>query len=164
MPSFDVVSEIDMPEVKNAVDQASREISTRFDFKGTESSVILNEKDRTIVLRSSTPDRLRAVDTVLQERLVKRNVSLRALENGPIEDAAKGSARQTISLVSGLSQDRARKITTTIKQTFPKAAQAQIQGEQVRVTAKKRDDLQAVIAHLKETITDFPLQFTNFRD
>lgn len=153
-----------MPEVKNAVDQASREISTRFDFKGTESSVILNEKDRTIVLRSSTPDRLRAVDTVLQERLVKRNVSLRALENGPIEDAAKGSARQTISLVSGLSQDRARKITTTIKQTFPKAAQAQIQGEQVRVTAKKRDDLQAVIAHLKETITDFPLQFTNFRD
>jgi len=164
MPSFDVVSEIDMPEVKNAVDQTNREISTRFDFKGTDSSVTLNEKERTIILRSSTPDRLRAVDTVLQERLVKRNVSLRALESGPIEDAAKGSVRQTISLVSGLSQDRARKVTAAIKHAFPKAAQAQIQGEQVRVTAKKRDDLQAVIAHLKENITDFPLQFTNFRD
>ncbi|MHB8189051.1 MAG: YajQ family cyclic di-GMP-binding protein [Ferrimicrobium sp.] len=164
MPSFDVVSEIDIQEVKNAVDQASREIATRFDFKNTDSSVTLSEHDQNLTLRSSTPDRLRAVLTVLEERLVKRNVSLKALDRGPIEEASKGTARQIITLVSGLSNDRARSITAAIKRCGIKSIQAQIQGEQVRVTSKKRDELQEAIAFLKEHVTDFPVQFINFRE
>jgi len=162
MPSFDVVSEIDMQEVRNAVDQASREIATRFDFKGTDSSIVLSEEG--IVLRSATPDRLKAVMTVLEERLVKRHVSLKSLDRQPIEEAAKGTVRQTIKLVAGLDAARAKVVTSAIREMGLKAVQAQVQGDQVRVIGKKRDDLQAVIAHLKERVTDFPLQFVNFRD
>lgn len=164
MPSFDVVSEIDLQEVRNAVDQASREVTTRFDFKNTGSSINLNDRELTITLNSQTPDRLRALATVLEERLVKRGVSLKALDRGPIEEAARGTQRQVIRLVAGLNQDRARAVTAAIKAAGIKGVQAQIQGEQVRVTSKKRDDLQSVIAHLREHITDFPVQFTNFRD
>jgi uncharacterized protein YajQ (UPF0234 family) len=164
MPSFDVVSEIDIQEVKNAVDQASREITTRFDFKNTDSSIVFNENDLLITLASSTPDRLKAVMTVLEERLVKRSVSLKALDRQKVEDASKGTVRQAIRLVSGLEGDRAKQVTQAIKAMGMKGIQAQIQGDQVRVTGKKRDDLQAVMGQLKEQVADIPLQFVNFRD
>src|ERR1043165_1277176 len=113
MPSFDVVSEIDMQEVRNAVDQAHREISTRFDFKGTDSTVELGTD--TITLHSSTEDRLRAVYQVLEEKMVKRSISLKALDPGKIEEAAKGTARQEIKLVAGISPDKAQQANPTIK-------------------------------------------------
>jgi len=162
MPSFDVVSEIDMQEVRNAVDQAHREISTRFDFKGTDSTVELGTD--TITLHSSTEDRLRAVYQVLEEKMVKRSISLKALDPGKIEEAAKGTARQEIKLVAGISSDKAKQVNSTIKNLGLKGIQSQTQGDQVRVTGKKRDDLQAVIAALKEADLGIPLQFTNFRD
>jgi cyclic-di-GMP-binding protein len=162
MPSFDVVSEIDMQEVRNAVDQAAREISTRFDFKGTDSTVELGTDE--ITLHSSTEDRLRAAYQVLEEKMVKRSISLKALDAGKIEEAAKGTARQTIKLVAGISSDKAKQVNSTIKNLGLKGIQSQTQGDQVRVTGKKRDDLQAVIAALKEADLGIPLQFTNFRD
>ena len=162
MASFDVVSEIDMQEVRNAVDQAHREISTRFDFKGTDSTVELGTD--TITLHSSTEDRLRAVYQVLEEKMVKRSISLKALDPGKIEEAAKGTARQEIKLVAGISSDKAKQVNSAIKNLGLKGIQSQTQGDQVRVTGKKRDDLQAVIAALKDADLGIPLQFTNFRD
>jgi uncharacterized protein YajQ (UPF0234 family) len=162
MPSFDVVSEIDMQEVRNAVDQASREIATRFDFKDTDSSIELGTD--TITLHSSTEDRLRAVNQVLEEKMVKRSISLKALDPGKVEEAAKGSARQVIKLVAGISSDKAKQVNSAIKNLGLKGVQSQTQGDQVRVTGKKRDDLQAVIAALKEADLGIPLQFNNFRD
>jgi uncharacterized protein YajQ (UPF0234 family) len=162
MPTFDIVSEVDMQEVRNAVDQAQRELSTRFDFKGTDSSVELSGTE--LHLHSATEDRLRAVQQVLEEKLVKRKVSLKSLDHGKIEEASKGTARQTITLKAGLSSDNAKALNRWIKDTGPKGVSSSTQGEQVRVTAKKRDDLQAVIAGLKEADFDIPLQFENFRD
>ena len=162
MPSFDVVSEIDMQEVRNAVDQAQREVSTRFDFKNTDSTIELG--DESITLHSSTEDRLRAVVQVLEEKMVKRSISLKALDYGKVEEAAKGTARQTVKLVAGISSDKAKQVNSTIKGLGLKGIQSQTQGDQVRVTGKKRDDLQAVIAALKEADLGIPLQFNNFRD
>jgi uncharacterized protein YajQ (UPF0234 family) len=162
MPSFDVVSEIDMQEVRNAVDQAQREVSTRFDFKNTDSTIELGTD--AITLHSSTDDRLRAVYQVLEEKLVKRSISLKALDPGKIEEAAKGTARQEIKLVAGISSDKAKQVNSTIKNLGLKGVQSQTQGDQVRVTGKKRDDLQSVIAALKEADLGIPLQFNNFRD
>ncbi len=162
MPSFDVVSEIDMQEVRNAVDQAQREVSTRFDFKDTGSTIELAAD--AITLHSSTEDRLRAVVQVLEEKMVKRSISLKALEYGKVEEAAKGTARQTVKLVAGISSDKAKQVNSTIKGLNLKGVQSQTQGDQVRVTGKKRDDLQAVIAALKEADLGIPLQFNNFRD
>ena len=162
MPTFDVVSQVDMQEVRNAVDQAQRELSTRFDFKGTESSVELHENE--MRLHSATEDRLKAVVQVLEEKLVKRKVSLKALEYGKIEEASKGAARQTVTLKAGLSSDNAKAINRWIKDKGPKGVSSQTQGDQIRVTGKKRDDLQAVIAGLKEEDFGIPLQFENFRD
>jgi uncharacterized protein YajQ (UPF0234 family) len=162
MPSFDVVSEVDMQEVRNAVDQAQREVSTRFDFKDTDSTLELSGD--AINLHSATEDRLRAVVQVLEEKLVKRAVSLKALEYGKVEEAAKGTARQTVKLVAGISTDKAKQVNSHIKALGLKGIQSQTQGDQVRVTAKKRDDLQAVIASLKEADLGIPLQFNNFRD
>ena len=162
MPSFDVVSELDMQEIRNAVDQAQREVATRFDFKDTNSSVELGEN--VIKLHSSTEDRLRAVYQVLEEKLVKRQVSLKALDPGKIEEASKGEARQEVKLVAGISSDKAKQVNQTIKALGLKGVQSQTQGDQVRVTGKKRDDLQAVIAGLKEADLGIPLQFNNFRD
>ena len=162
MPTFDVVSQVDMQEVRNAVDQAQRELSTRFDFKGTESSVELHDTE--MRLHSSTEDRLKAVLQVLEEKLVKRKISLKALDYGKIEEAAKAAARQTITLKAGLSSDTAKAINRWIMDKGPKGISSQTQGEQVRVTGKKRDDLQAVIAGLKEEDFGIPLQFENFRD
>ena len=162
MPTFDVVSEIDLQEVRNAVDQANREAGTRFDFKGTDSTVDLGTGE--LVLHSSTEDRLRALHQVLEEKLVRRKVSLKALTAGKVEEAAKGTVRQRITIQAGVSADNAKRINKFIKDHAAKGVSSQTQGEQVRVSGKKRDDLQAVIQALKDEDFGIPLQFTNFRD
>jgi uncharacterized protein YajQ (UPF0234 family) len=162
MPTFDILSQVDMQEVRNAVDQARRELSTRFDFKGTDSTVELHDNE--LRLHSSTEDRLKAVVQVIEEKMVKRKVSLKALDRGKPEEAARGTVRQTITLKAGISADNARAINRWIKDKGPKGVSSQTQGDQVRVSAKKRDDLQAVIAGLREEDFGIPLQFENFRD
>jgi uncharacterized protein YajQ (UPF0234 family) len=162
MPTFDVTSEIDMQEVRNAVDQASREVATRFDFKNTGSSVQLNKDD--IELVAPTEDRLRALTQVLEEKLVRRQVSLKALDYGKVEEAAKATVRQHVALKAGIGADHAKKINKIVKDMNLKGVSSQSQGDQVRVSGKKRDDLQAVIARLKAEDLGIPLQFGNFRD
>ena len=162
MPSFDVVAEVDEQEIRNAVDQAERELATRFDFKGTNSSVEL--KDLEIDLKSSSADRLTAVRQVLEEKLVKRKVSLKSLEYGKVEDAAGGTVRQNVKINAGITSEKARAVNKAIKELGLKGIQSQTQGDQVRVTGKKRDDLQAVMEGLKKTDLEIPLQFNNFRD
>lgn len=162
MPSFDVTSEVDQQEIRNAVDQASREITNRFDFKGTNSSIELGED--AIVLDSASEDRLTALRQVLEEKMVKRKVSLKALDYGKVEEASGGRARQTATLVAGISSDKAKELNKFIKNLGLKGIQSQTQGEQLRVTGKKRDDLQAVMGAIKEHGFDVPLQFGNFRD
>lgn len=164
MPTFDVVSEIDMQEIRNAVDQASREVTTRFDFKDTGSAISIDAKAMTLALESVSRDRVSALRQLLEEKLVKRKVSLRSIDFGTVEDAAGGRARQSVTLKAGISSELAKKINIHIKDLKLKGVQSQTQGDQVRVTGKKRDDLQAVIASLKETEFDVPLQFENFRD
>ena len=164
MPSFDVVSEIDMQEVRNAVDQTSREVTNRYDFKDTNSTIDLNDKDQAIQLESSSTDRLGAFRQVLEEKLIKRGISLKAIEFGDAQDAAGGRARMDVSLKAGISSDMAKKINIHIKNMKLKGIQSQTQGDQVRVSGKKRDHLQDVIAALKEGDFDLPLQFENFRD
>ncbi len=162
MPTFDVVSQVNMQEVRNAVDQASREVSTRFDFKDTGSSIELTGQE--LKLASSTEDRLRALVQVLEEKLVKRQVSLKALDRGQVEEASKGTVRQVITLKAGIGSDEAKKINVFVKNLGLKGVSTQTQGDQVRVSGKKRDDLQAVIAALKAEDFGLPLQFENFRD
>jgi uncharacterized protein YajQ (UPF0234 family) len=162
MPTFDVVSEVDLQEVRNAVDQAQREVSTRFDFKDTGSSIDLGDGE--IRLTSATGDRLRALVQVLEEKLVRRSVSLKALEYGNVEDAAKGTVRQTVTISAGISDVKAREVNKFVKAHGAKGVSSQTQGDQVRVSGKKRDDLQAVIAALKAEDFGIPLQFKNFRD
>ena len=162
MPTFDVVSEVDKQEVRNALDQAERELTTRYDFKGTGSSIDANDLELT--MRSSTEDRLRAVRQVLEEKLVKRGVSLKALEYGKLEEAAGGTVRQTAKLNAGISSDKARELNKFIKDLGLKGVQSQAQGDQLRVSGKKRDDLQDVIAKLREGDFGVSLQFTYFRD
>jgi uncharacterized protein YajQ (UPF0234 family) len=162
MPTFDVTSEIDLQEVRNAVDQASREVATRFDFKNTGASIELGEKE--ITLNAPTEDRLRALAQVLEEKLVRRQVSLKALSYGKVEEAAKGTVRQMVTLTAGISSEKAKAINKKVKELGLKGVSSQSQGEQVRVSGKKRDDLQAVIAALKSEDFDIPLQFGNFRD
>jgi len=162
VPSFDVVSEVDMQEVRNAVDQAKREVGTRFDFKDTGSTIDLAGQE--ITLHSSSADRMRALVQVIEEKLVKRQVSLKALDHGKVEDAAKGTVRQTLTIKAGISADSAKKINKFVKELGLKGVSSSTQGDQVRVQGKKRDDLQAVIAALKGEDFGIPLQFQNFRD
>jgi uncharacterized protein YajQ (UPF0234 family) len=162
MPSFDVVSEVDQQEVRNAVDQATREINTRFDFKNTNSSI--EQSDMALTMRSVSEDRLAAIRVVLEERLVKRGVSLKGLEYGDVQEATQNTVRQVATIKVGISSDKAREINKLIKADGPKGVSSQTQGDSVRVTAKKRDDLQAVIALLKGADLGIPLQFNNFRD
>jgi cyclic-di-GMP-binding protein len=162
MPSFDVVSEVDHQEVRNAVDQAQRELATRFDFKGTDSAI--DQNDLVLTLRSSSEDRLRALRQVLEERLVKRGVSLKGLDYGKVEEASGSSVRQVATIKVGISSDKAREINKLVKDKGGKGVSSQTQGEQVRVTSKKRDDLQNIIQLLKEADLEIPLQFSNFRD
>jgi uncharacterized protein YajQ (UPF0234 family) len=162
MPSFDVVSEVDRQEVRNAIDQASREVGTRFDFKDTGSTIELT--DKTIELHSASDQRLKALLQVVEEKLVKRNVSLKAVAHGEIEPSAKGTVRQTLTLNVGISDEKAREISKFIKNLNMKGINSQTQGDQLRVVGKKRDDLQTVIGELRDHDFAIPLQFTNFRD
>jgi hypothetical protein len=162
MPSFDVVSEVDRQELKNAVDQAQRELANRFDFKNTDSSI--EQKDLVLTLRTSSEDRLRALKLLLEEKLVKRQVSLKGVDWGKIEQASGESVRQIVTVKVGINSDKAREINKLIKEKGPKGVSSQTQGEQVRVTGKKRDDLQEVMSLLKSSDLEVPLQFENFRD
>ncbi len=158
--SFDIVSEVSMPEVSNAVDQARREITQRFDFKDTGTA--LTQEAQSIEVRSSTEDRLKAAIEVLKEKAVRREISLKALRFGPVQPAAKSTYRQSIDVNVGISDEKARELTKFIK-GLNKKVQSQIQGDQVRVSAKAKDDLQAVMRAVKEKDFGVALQFTNFR-
>lgn len=158
--SFDIVSEVDLQEVRNAVDQAAREISQRFDFKGTGTSVSL-ESD-TIELHAGTEDRLKAAWQVLQEKAVRRQVPLKSLQPAEIQQAAKGTVRQSVAIVQGIPDEKAKQISKFVRGAVPKA-QTQIQGSQLRVSAKSKDDLQTAIRAVKGEDFGLALQFTNYR-
>ena len=158
--SFDIVSKVDMQELKNAVDQTMREIANRFDFKNSVSDIEIDAE--AIKVHSDDEYKLKALIDVLQGKMVMRGVSIKALEYGKIEPAAKGTVRQDIKLKQGLDQDTARKVVKLIKDSGKKV-QTQIQGDQVRVTAKSKDDLQGVIQLLKSADLPVDLQFTNYR-
>ncbi|HSO96156.1 MAG TPA: YajQ family cyclic di-GMP-binding protein [Acidimicrobiia bacterium] len=162
MPTFDVVSQVDMQEVRNAVDQAAREVSTRYDFKGTGTSVEL--AGSSIELHTESDERLKALTQVLEEKLVRRKVSLKALGYGKVEEAAKGTVRQVVTLNVGINQDRAKEIGKFVKELGLKGVSHQVQGDQLRVSGKKRDDLQTAIQAMREHDFGIPLQFTNMRD
>ncbi|MDH5672847.1 MAG: YajQ family cyclic di-GMP-binding protein [Myxococcales bacterium] len=161
MPSFDVVSKVQMHEVANAVQQAAKEVGTRFDFRGTGTSV--EQSAEGIVLRSGSEGRLDAAREVLKEKLVRRKLSLKSFDEQKIEPAASSSYRQLIKIEQGISTEKAKAIVKFLKGTGMKV-QGAIQQEQVRVTGKKRDDLQAAIAALREEDFGVELQFENFRD
>lgn len=160
MPSFDVVSEVDLAEVHNAVDQANREITTRFDFKGTNAKFVREGNE--IQMTADADFQLQQMLDILQTRLIKRGIDVRALEVGDARPSGK-QVHQTVVVRQGIDADLARKIVKMIKDKKMKV-QAAIQGEKVRVTGKKRDDLQAVIAALKDSHVEMPLQYNNFRD
>ena len=162
MPTFDITSTVTMQEVRNATDQALREVGQRYDFKDTNSSIELSEES--INIESSSDDRLNALRTVLEEKLVKRKVSLKTLNHLQVEDASGGRRRQTIALTSGINSEKSKEINKFIKGIGLKGIQSQTQGDQVRVSGKKRDDLQAVITAVKDNDFGIPLQFGNFRD
>jgi len=160
MPSFDIVSKIDNHEVTNAIDQTNREISNRFDFRGTNAKVELTKDN--IVITAPTDFQLKQVDEILRNKMAKRQVDIRSLEYKPPE-VNISEARQTIIVKQGLDAENAKKVVKLIKEAQLKV-QAAIQDDQVRVTGKKRDDLQAVIAMLRESKIPVPLQYVNFRD
>ncbi|MCY4068621.1 MAG: YajQ family cyclic di-GMP-binding protein [Acidimicrobiaceae bacterium] len=162
MPTFDIVNQLDLQEVRNAVDQAAREVSTRYDFRNTGTTVELG--DGAITLNSSTEDRLTAARTVLEEKLVRRKVSLKALDYGTVQETGGAKVRQVAALRAGISSEHARRLNKFIKDLGIKGLQSSTQGDQLRVQSKKRDDLQTVIAALKEGDFDVPMQYVNFRD
>lgn len=149
-----------MPQVANAVDQTQRELLQRFDFKNTGTSISRDEN--LIEIRSSTEDRLKAALEVLKEKWVRREIPVKALSEGPVQPAAKGTVRQSVHVTTGISEEKAREIVKLVKGTGAKV-QSQVQGDQIRVSGKKKDDLQAVIGAVKEHDVGIPLQFTNFR-
>lgn len=161
MPSFDIVSQVDNQEVRNAVDQASRELVNRYDFKGTNTSVKLS--DEGITVESSADGRLEAAVDVLKTKLVKRNVSLKSIAGGEPKEIGGGRYQAVFTLNEGIAQDAAKELTKDIKDLKMKI-QVQIQGDQLRVSGKKRDDLQNVIAAIKTMDFKLPLQYINFRD
>ena len=162
--SFDVVSEIDLQELRNAVDQAQREISTRFDFKNTGSELSMaSEADKvTLTVKANTEQKVKDVVRVLEEKLVKRKIAPKSLDPGKIEPAAGGTARQEITIKQGISTEKAKEIVKHIKDNKFKA-QASIQGDQVRVSSKSIDTLQDIQKELKEKDFGLPLQFVNYR-
>lgn len=161
MPAFDVVSKVNIQEVRNAVDQAAREIKNRYDFKGTATKVELGEG--TILIESSAEGRLEAAIDVLKTRLVRRKVSLKALSGGEPKPAAGGRVRAEFALNHGIAQDAAKELSNKIRGAKLKV-QVQVQGDQLRVQGKKKDDLQSVIELLRELDYRLPLQYVNFRD
>lgn len=160
--SFDIVSEVDLQEVRNAVQQATKEVMQRYDLKSTSSSITFDDKEPSLTLESADDYSIQAVKGVLIERLVRRGVSTKALSWGPIEPAAGGRVRQRGELQQGIPTEKAKEIVKRIKQTKLKV-QAAIQGDTVRVSGKSRDDLQEVIAMLKEADLDIDMSFTNYR-
>lgn len=161
MPSFDIVSQVDIQEVRNAVDQASRELVNRYDFKGTNTSVKLS--DEGITVESSADGRLEAAVDVLKTKLVKRNVSLKSIAGGEPKEIGGGRYQAVFTLNEGIAQDAAKELVKDIKDLKMKI-QVQIQGDQLRVSGKKRDDLQNVIAAIKTMDFKLPLQYINFRE
>jgi len=161
MPAFDAVCRVDLQEVDNAVNQTLREVAQRFDFKNTQTEV--RREETALHLRSADDFKLRALGEMLQERLARRHVPLKALQPGPVEPGPTGSAKQRIDLQQGIPVDKARDIVRLVKDTKLKV-QVAIQGDQVRVSAKKKDDLQAVMKLLRERDLGIAIQFTNFRD
>lgn len=162
MPTFDVVSELDMQEVRNAVDQANRETAQRYDFRGTDTTIVISE-DTSIIVETASEGRMDAAIDVLQSKFLKRNLSIKSLSGSEPKPAAGGRVRVTFELITGIPQDGAKELSKSIRDMKLKV-QVQIQGEQLRITGKKRDDLQDVIAHLKSLDFRLPLQYTNFRD
>jgi cyclic-di-GMP-binding protein len=160
--SFDVASEVSMPEVANAIQQALKEVTTRYDLKNSHSAIELDEKEKKIALASQDDYKLKAVTEILQQKLVKRGVSLKALTYGTVESASGGTVRQSVTLQSGIVSDKAREIVRIVKDS-KKKVQATIQGEVVRIAGKDRDTLQEVIALLRGHDFGIDLQFTNFR-
>jgi uncharacterized protein YajQ (UPF0234 family) len=160
--SFDVVSVVDFPEVLNAVQQAAKEILTRFDLKGSRSEILLNEKEKKITVTSVDDFKLKAVVEVLQQKLAKRKVPLKNFQYGPVQPAAGSTVRQEVTIMSGLAVEKSREIVKKIKDSKIKV-QASIQGDLVRVSGKSRDLLQEVIQLLKQSDFGVDLQFTNYR-
>lgn len=158
--SFDIVSQVDMQEVDNAVNQAVREVSTRFDFKGSDSKI--ERQDQVIKLETTDDMKLRNLVEILEGKLTKRSISIKSLNYGKVEASLGGRVKQEVKLQVGLDKDQAKQITSLIKDQKLKV-QASIQGDSVRVTGKSRDDLQAVIAAIKAKDFDFATQFTNYR-
>ncbi len=161
MPSFDTVCEADVVEVKNAVDNTAKEIATRFDFKGTSAAIELKDKD--IILIGDSDFQLQQIDDVLRNKLAKRNVDLRFLDKGDVQKMGGDKVKQVVQVRNGIASEDAKKIQRAIKDSKMKV-QAAIQGESVRVTGAKRDDLQAAMALIKKEMVDLPLSFDNFRD
>ena len=161
MPSFDVVCEPDMVEVKNALDQANKEISTRFDFKGSDARI--EHKEEELTLFGDDDFKIKQVKDVLLSKLAKRQVDVRFLKDGKLETISGDKRKQTITIQKGINQELAKKIVRIIKDSKMKV-QASIQGDAVRITGGKRDDLQAAIALLRKDVEDAPLDFNNFRD
>lgn len=160
--SFDVVSQVDFQELKNAVDQTVKEVRQRFDFKGSKTELTLKEKEKQLVVVSDNEYKLNAVLDILKAKCVKRGVSLKALNHGKLEEALGGTVRQVISIQSGIPDDKAKALSKELKDAKLKV-QAQIQGEQVRVMSKSKDDLQSAIAFLKQKDFGIDLQFINYR-
>lgn len=160
--SFDVVSKVDRQEVDNALNQSAKEVAQRFDFKGTGASIAWSGESA-VEIKANSDDRVRAALEVFKERLVKRNVSLKALDHGDPQPAAGGTSRLLVTIRQGIDADKAKAIVKALKSDAPKGVQAQVQGDTVRVSSKKKDDLQAAIAVLKDGDFGIPLQFQNYR-
>jgi hypothetical protein len=161
MPSFDIVSEVNQVEVGNALDQANKEVSTRFDFKGSDARI--EHKDKVLTLFADDDFKLSQVTDILTAKLTKRGVDIRSLKYGDVEKISGNKVKQAITVRTGVEQELSKKIVRVIKDSKLKV-QASIQGDAVRVTGAKRDELQNAIALVKKSIADFPLQFSNFRD
>jgi uncharacterized protein YajQ (UPF0234 family) len=161
MPSFDTVCEADLVEVKNAVDNTAKEIGTRFDFKGTSAAIELKDKDITLI--GDSDFQLQQIDDILRNKLAKRNVDVRFLDKGDVQKMGGDKVKQVVKVRNGIASEDAKKIQRIIKDSKLKV-QASIQGESVRVSGAKRDDLQAAMALLRKDITDLPISFDNFRD
>ena len=161
MPSFDIISQVNQVEVRNALDQANKELSTRFDFKGSDARAEL--ADKTLTLYADDDFKLKQVTDIVTGKLTKRGVDIRALKHGNIEKVSGNKVKQVVTIRVGVEQELAKKIVKLMKDSKMKV-QASIQGDAVRVSGAKRDDLQAAIALVKKSITDFPLQYDNFRD
>jgi len=160
--SFDIVSKIEMQEIKNAIEQAMKEVAQRFDFKGSKSEIKLEEKNNEILVSSDDEYKLKSLLDILQSKLVKRGISLKALTYEKIESALGGTVKQNIKLQQGIPSEKAKEVVKVIKETRLKV-QSQIQGDQVRVTGKNRDDLQEIIKLLRERDFGIDMQFENYR-